>query len=37
MGSGAVFDAGECILDSAFEVENLDCRWNRLSLERPAA
>jgi len=36
MGSGAVFDAGECALDSAFEVENLDYRWNRLSLEQPA-
>lgn len=35
IGSGAVFAAGEAVLDSAFEVENLEYRWNRLSLERP--
>lgn len=36
MYSGAVFGDGEAELDSAFEVENLQYRWNRLSLERPA-
>jgi len=36
MHSGAVFGEGEAELDSAFEVENLQYRWNRLSLERPA-